>query len=63
MEYITQSQLDHNGLLRYHVYGCTVFVLEPKVQNDQTLSKWNRCSSVRQFPGFLNEHSYPISNV
>jgi hypothetical protein len=41
LELITRVRSDYKDLLRCHVWGCPVFVLEAKLQNDQKLPKWN----------------------
>ncbi len=40
-ELITRERSDCKGLLCCHMWGCLVFVLEAKLQNDQKLPKWN----------------------
>jgi hypothetical protein len=35
---------DDRDLLRSHVWGCPTFVLDPKLQNDQKIPKWNKRS-------------------
>jgi hypothetical protein len=50
-------------ILRSHVWGCTVYVLEAKLQNDQKLPKWNRRACLGQFVGFSDEHSSLVANV
>jgi hypothetical protein len=42
LELITREQSDYRDLLRCHVWGCPVFVLEAKLQNNVKLPKWNR---------------------
>ena len=49
LELLTKSKADHRDLLRCHVWGCLAIVLEPQLQNDQKLPKWNRCARVGQF--------------
>jgi hypothetical protein len=39
LELITRERSDYKDLLRCHVWGCPVFVLEAKLQNDQKLPK------------------------
>ncbi len=41
LELINRERSDYKDLLRCHVWGCLVFVLEAKLQNDQKLPKWN----------------------
>ena len=57
MELITKQKADHCDILRPHVWGCPVYVLEPKLQNGQKLSKWNRRSRLGQFVGYSGDHS------
>ena len=42
MEMLTNVKTDHRDLLRSHVWGCPTFVLDPKLQNDQKIPKWNK---------------------
>ena len=41
MELLTKSKTNHRDLFRSHVWGYPVFVLEPKLQGDEKLPKWN----------------------
>ena len=59
----TKTESVHCDLLKFHVCGCPVFVLEPKLQNDQNLPKWNRQARIVQFLGFSNGHSSLVANV
>jgi hypothetical protein len=63
LELITREQSDYKDILRSHVWGCPVFVLEAKLQNDQKLPKWNRRARMGQFVGFSEEHSSLVANV
>jgi hypothetical protein len=63
LELLTKSKADHQDLLRCHVWGCLAIVLEPQLQNDQKLPKWNRRARVGQFLGFLDKHSSLVANV
>ncbi len=58
-----KSKADHRDLLRAHVWGCLAIVLEPQLQNDKKLPKWNRHAWVRQFMGCLDKHSSLVANV
>jgi hypothetical protein len=49
-------------LLPCHVWGCPVYVLEAKLQNDQKLPKWNRRARLGQFVGFSDDHSSLVAN-
>ena len=63
MELFTQTRLDHHNLIRCHVWGFPIFVLEPKFQNAQNIPKWNQRARMGQFLGFSDEHSYLVENV
>jgi transposase InsO family protein len=63
LELLTKSKADHRDLLRSHVWGCPAIVLEPQLQNDQKLPKWNRRARVGQFLGFSDEHLSLVANV
>ncbi len=63
MEHLTCARSYHHNILHVHVWGCPVFMFEPKLQYDQKLPKWNRCSRMGQFLGFSNEHLSLFANV
>ena len=63
LEFLTKTKSDHCNLLRCRVWGCPVFVLEPKFKNDQNLPKWNLRACLGQFWGFSGEHSSLVENV
>ena len=57
MEILTKTKSNHRDLRRSHVWGCPVFVLEAKSQNDQKLPKWNCRSHKGGFLDFSEELS------
>ena len=63
LEMITSAKSDHRDLLRSHVWGCPVYVLEPKLQDGQKLPKWNCCAHMHQFLGFSQQHSSTVAMV
>jgi hypothetical protein len=63
LESVTKERSDYREILRCHVWGCPVYVLEAKLQNDQKLPKWNRRARLGQFVGFSDEHSSMVANV
>ncbi|KAL7529135.1 hypothetical protein ACHAXR_002811, partial [Thalassiosira sp. AJA248-18] len=63
LEIFTKSKSDHADLLRTHVWGCPVFVLDPRLQDGKKIPKWNRRSRMAQFLGFSPEHSSLVGNV
>ena len=42
LELLTINKADHRSFRRSHIWGCLVFVLDPKLQNDQKILKWDR---------------------
>jgi hypothetical protein len=46
-----------------HMWGCPAIVLEPQLQKNKKLSKWNRRAWVGQFWGYSDEHSSLVANV
>jgi hypothetical protein len=45
------------------VWGCLAIVLEPQLQNDKKLPKWNRCARVGQLLGYSDKHLSLVVNV
>ena len=44
LEFLTGNRSDHRDLRRCHVWGCPVFVLDARLQDNKKLPKWNQCS-------------------
>ncbi len=63
LELITREHSDYKDFLSCHVWGCPVFVLEAKLQNDQKLPKWNQQAQMGQFVGFSDKYSSLVANV
>jgi hypothetical protein len=63
LDLITKVWSDYRDILCCHVWGCPVYVLKTKLQNDQKLPKWNRRACLGQFVGFLDKHSSMVVNV
>ncbi len=63
LELVTKERSDYKDILRCHVWGCPVYVLKAKLQNDQKLPKWNRRACLGQFVGFSDEHTSMVANV
>ena len=63
LELITKQKADHRDILRSHVWGCSAYVLKPKLQNGQKLPKWNRRSRLGLFLGYSDEHSSLVANI
>jgi hypothetical protein len=63
LEMVSKCKSDHRDLLRTHVWGCPVYVLEPSLQDGKKLPKWNRRARMGQFLGFSTEHSSTVALV
>jgi len=63
LEIFTKTQSDHRELLRTHVWGCPVFVLEPCLQDGHKIPKFNRRARIGQYLGFSDEHSTLVVQV
>eukprot|EP00956_Cyclotella_meneghiniana_P015029 scaffold22790_cov42-Cyclotella_meneghiniana.AAC.1 len=63
LELVTNIKSDHRDLMRTHVWGCPVYVLDPKLQDGKKLPKWNRHARMGQFLGFSREHSSTVALV
>jgi hypothetical protein len=59
----TRCKSDHSDLMRTHVWGCPVYVLEPKLQDGRKLPKWNCRARMGQFLGFSKQHSSTVALV
>lgn len=62
-EIFTKTKSDHRDLLRSHVWGCPVYVLDPTLQDGKKIPKWNKRSRLGQFLGFSDEHSSLVARV
>lgn len=63
LELFTKQRSDHRDLLRAHVWGCPVYVLDPTLQDGKKIPKWNKRSRLGQFLGFSDEHSSLVGRV
>ena len=63
LEFLTSTKSDHCDLLRCHIWGFPIFVLEPKFQNAQNIPKWNQRARMGQFLGFSDKHYSLVENV
>ena len=62
LEVFTKTKSDHCDLQRAHVWGCPVFVLNPRLQDGKKIPKWNRHARLAQSVGFSPEHSTLVAN-
>ncbi len=56
MEIVTGTRSDLRDLLRTHLWGCPVYVLDPKLQDGKKIPKWNCRARQGQFLGFSDKH-------
>ena len=63
LEMVSGCKSDHKDLMRTHVWGCPCYVLDPKLQNNKKLPKWNRRARLGQFVGFSRQHSSTVALV
>lgn len=54
---------DYSYLMRCHVWGCPVYVLDPKLQDGKKLPKWTPRSRRGQFLGFSPHHSSTVGRI
>jgi hypothetical protein len=63
MEILTGTCSDHWDLLRAHMWGCPVYVFDPKLQDGKKILKWSCWARQGQFLGFSDEHSLLVATV
>ena len=63
LEMVSSCKSDHKELMRTHVWGCPCYVLDPKLQNNKKLPKWNRRVRLGQLVGFSKQHSSTVALV
>jgi hypothetical protein len=63
LEMVTKCKSDHRDLMRTHVWGCPVYVLEATLQDGKKLPKWNKRARMGQFLGFSRSHSSTVALV
>ena len=62
-EFWSGTRTNHNDLKRAHVFGCPVYVLDPKLQDGKPIPKWNSRSQQGMFVGYSKEHSSMVPLV
>ncbi len=63
IELLTGTRSNHTDLLRTHIWGCPVYVLDPRLQDGKKIPKWNRRARQGQFLGFSEQHSSLVATV
>lgn len=59
----TGSTVPHHKLKAFHVFGCPVYVLDPKVQQGKKLPRWQPRSRRGIFVGYSPHHSSDVPLV
>jgi hypothetical protein len=61
LERLTNTILDnHNHLTRAHVFGCPVYVLDPRLQDSKKIPKWSMRSRRGIYLGVSKHHSSTV---
>jgi len=64
LEHFTSTLFpNHHHLQRLHVFGCPVYVLDPKLQDGKRLPKWNKRSRRGVYLGISKLHSSTVHLV
>lgn len=64
MEIFSSSKVPcHDILKRLRIWGCPVYVLDPKLQDGKKLPKWKPRARRGMFLGFSSKHSSTVSKV
>jgi hypothetical protein len=63
LERLTQRRSDHKDLLRCHVWGAPVYVLDPRLGDGKKIPKFAQRARCAQFLGFSDEHSSTVGLV
>ena len=58
-----RNKSSRTNLKRAHVFGCPVYVLHPKLQDGQSIPKWNAKARQGVFVGYSTEHSSTVALV
>ena len=53
----SSTRASHDDFRRAHVFGCPVYVLEPKLQDGKKIPKWSPRARLGMFLGFSTLHS------
>jgi hypothetical protein len=58
-----QKLASYNHVQRLHVWGCPVYVLDPKLQDGKKIPKWQPRARRGQFLGYSKDHSTSIGLI
>jgi hypothetical protein len=63
MEIFTGSTIPRHRLMDTHVWGCPVYILNPKVQQGQKLPRWQPRSRQGISMGLSKQHTSEVTRV
>jgi hypothetical protein len=63
MGIFTGSTIPRHRLMDTHVWGCTIYILDPKVQQGQKLPRWQPRSRQGIFMGLSKQHTCEVPQV
>ena len=63
LELFADATMDHSHLRQAHVWGCPVFVLDPRLQDGKRIPKWTRRARQGQYLGNSTAHGSNIALV
>jgi hypothetical protein len=63
MDIFTGSTIPRHRLMDTHVWGCPVYILDPKVQQGQKLPRWQPRSRQGIFMGLSKQHTSEVPQV
>ena len=63
MSMYTKTARDPSKLSELHVWGCPVYVLEPKLQDGKKLPKWNTKSRRGVYMGLSTRHASSVGVI
>ena len=63
IEILTKIKADYWGFIWCHICGCPVYVLDPKLNNDQNILMCNHCARIGKLLDFFNDHSLLVANM
>ena len=64
IELISKTKFsNYNHMKRLHVFGCPVFVLDPKLQDGNKIPKWKPRSKRGQYLGVVTNHLTNVGQI
>ena len=60
VELLSRTKVSFGKSQHAHIFGCPVYVLDPKMQNFSMMPKFTATSSRENFGGFSRRHLYTV---